>query len=156
MCNTCNTGYGGRSVNTCGCCCFGASLLSALFGNSYGCGCGCNSCGSNWGSQRVCRDSCGNLRIQQRSFDSCACGNIWNGSRCGGCCGTWNVPRCCGCFGGLSASTYPSVNGGAHSCCGLSSAQEVSSTSDCYYARQYGLTNRSGGSCCNLLSSYNV
>ncbi len=169
MCNTCNTGFNSRSSNGCGCCCVGVSLLNALFGN--GCGCGCNSCGSNRGSQRICRDCCGNLRIQQRSFNSCGCGNTWNHSGCGcgcgntwsnsncgcGCSGTWNNSGC-GCGSNSFSGSFFNNGGSCHSCqrsCGYNTAQTFSASSDGYYARQYGLVNRSGGSCCNLYNLYN-
>ena len=154
MCNTCNTGFNGRSSNGCGCCCVGASLLSALFG----CGNCYNSCGSNWGSQRVCRDSCGNLRIQQRSSNSCCSNGTWNSSNCG--CyssGTWNNSSYGCCSNGISSSVVSNGSSCCHSCaCGSNTAETFPISGDGYYARQYGLTNRSGNSCCSLLSSYNV
>ena len=141
MCNTCNTGFNGRCSNGCGCCCVGASLLSALFG----CGNCCNSCGSNWGSQRVCRDCCGNLRIQQRALNCCGYSGTWNNSSYG----------CCS--NGISSSVVSNGSSCCHSCgCGSNTAQTFPISGDGYYARQYGLTNRGGNSCCSLLSSYNV
>lgn len=151
MCNTCNSN--GRSGANCGCnngCgCSNNSLFNLLFGNCCnGCGCGCNN-GGTFGSQRICRDACGNLRIQQCSCNSCGCNGMWNRSGCG-CNGTWNRSGC-GCSSGLLNSLLNSDNScGNHCGCGSTTAQTFSTLGDCYYARQYGLTNRSSGSCCNL------
>ena len=115
MCNTCYTGAMQRT--------------------------GCGACGEwNWvgntcGTQRVCRDCCGNLRVQ--NVPACGCFTPYN--RCG--------------FGNGTAVAQNSGTGngfnGGFRCitfCGLNNTTQTTAQTttgvDCgeaYYARQYGL-----------------
>ncbi len=150
MCNTCNTtntiatNPGCNPYNCYNPCL--SRLLSCLFGNnSWGCGGGCantanNGCGysnngwGQWGSQRVCRDVCGNLRVV----------------RCGG-----------GCSGGYSnGCSYSRSNNCCHSCnvCSqtFASSQASTGSGDDYYANQYGLNGRSNRCGCACGGNYGV
>lgn len=78
MCNVCNTGCNGTTWNNgCG---YGSGLLNTLFNN---------------GTQYVCRDACGNLRV--RTTNTCGC--CQNTCRCCqntcNCC--QNTCNCCHC-----------------------------------------------------------
>ncbi len=155
MYNTCNTGLG--------------------FGRC-GCGNGCGGCNRNNGcSQRVCRDCCGNLRIQNTAT-ACNCGNngwgFWswlndlfgcgtsttnNGCNTCGCgCGTATAnSRCsnCGCGCGTATANNGNGNYGYGNRCGCCNrGGNTTTTSDGYYARQYGYGNRCG--CCSAYDHY--
>ncbi len=133
------------------------------FGRCGGCG-GCSSF-SNYGcnnglfslnGQRVCRDSCGNLRIQNGCYNGC--------SSCNGChCCNQCHCGCCGCGSngsnsGTSGNNTGNGNGG-FTCvtfCGNSTNNATQTTSmttsdvwDSYYSRQYGVNSRGcRRSCC--------
>ena len=155
MCNTYNT-WNTASTNTNSCCGNG-------FWNLFN------------GYQRVCRDSCGNLRV----ISTNNCGYNY-GNRCRYQCGCHNCCHCCchqccnGCScGGTGSGTGTGTGNGTGtttggygcivlcgntlgtgtasttSCGGYSAGQTVSS-GDAYYARQYGLYGRSSCGVCNV------
>ena len=159
MCNTCNTTntiatntncnpYNGYNY------CFNR-LLNCLFGNSvWGCG-GCANTANNGcvntannggcgqcGSQRVCRDCCGNLRVY----------SISNGNGCG----CWNN----GCSNAYSNGCPYSHNHCCHSCgvCAqtFATTQTTAINGDEYYANQYGLNGRSNRCGCSCQVNYGV
>ncbi len=138
MCNTCNVNYTGGCYNT--------AQTSSCCGNNCGCGCH-HGCGLSWlwgcGAQRVCRDSCGNLRV--RNAGSC-CNTCNSDSTCGSCnsCNTCNPCK--------AYSTY--------ACNQTAQATQTNATScaDAYYARQYALYpyGRVSGCCGSGFSTVNT
>ena len=143
MWNICNSNFAfGRCGGYSGC------SSSSNYGYNYGCSNGLFSLSG----QRVCRDACGNLRVQNGCCNSC---HSCNSCHCGcNCCGS-NGSN--GSNSGTSGNTTGNGSGG-FTCvtfCGNSTnstAQTTSTTSDvwdAYYSRQYGLNSRSGRrSCC--------
>lgn len=105
---------------------------------------GCGNCGGwNWfgnacGTQRVCRDCCGNLRVQ--NVTGCCCHRC-NQCQCNG---TGNDTGTAGNGNGTG------TNGGFRciTICGANNTTQTTAGVDygeAYYAQQYGL----GGGCCN-------
>lgn len=139
MCNMYNTN---TSRCSCGCGCsslataIGNRVLNCLF-NTDNVGNSCNNCccnGSLWNSgyQRICRDCCGNIHVNQ-----CGCNQCWNG-----------------CSNGSTTTT--TGNGNGSSCCAVCStgSQTLATLSgDAYYARLYGLNTGSGRSTCGCSCS---
>ena len=139
MCNLYNTN------NSCGCSvatAVGNRVLCLLFGNSCyqynGNGCqnsastqnSSNGCCSFWnsGCQRICRDACGCIHVNQ---NTCCC----NGSGISSNTGTSTGSSISGCGCNRCRSNY------------CASTQALSSYSgDAYYARLYGLNGGCG--CC--------
>ncbi len=126
MCNTCNTGFG-----FCRCGCNGHGAWNTC-NNTWNNGCGCNANG--WGFQRICRDCCGNIRVNNTNT-CCGCSTRNTGNNGCGCSngniygGTLRVIA----FGGNAdnATTETATNGG-----------------ESYYARQYGLGSYRNSCCC--------
>lgn len=125
MCNVWNTnacGYG---------CCNTNNWLNTLFGNT---------------TQSICRDCCGNIRVNQCQNTCCGC-HCCHSCGCG-----------CGCgndSGSTSTDNGNGNNGGRFACftvCGNTNSLTQSNTAnalngDQYYARQYGLYGYNNSSC---------
>ncbi len=125
MCNICNTGYN-----------FGQSGCGYATGY-YGCNRGSWGCGT----QSVCRDCNGNLRIIQRNTNNCCrCSNCWHHD--------------CGCNQGNGTATEGNGNNGRFTCvtfCGTTNGFAATpANGDLYYARQYGLRPRGNGCSCGF------
>ena len=125
MCNSCYNSYNGYSNYSnasCGSCC--NNSLWNLFG----------------GTQRICRDCCGNIIVNQNSCSSCSCNS------CCGCCCNQN---------GTSGSGTSSNNDNGYGCvtfCGTL-ANQTSSISNGYAQSNYGRSSCSRR-CCNLGVNY--
>lgn len=126
MCNRCHTTI---IKQTC-CDCQPCNLLNTLFNNGF---------------QYVCRDACGNIRVN-------------NGCRNTGCgygCGYGNTTQAntgCGC--GFGNTTQTNTNGAyptGFGCCrrgyGTTDAVETTTDGETYYARQYGCGRNSRTTC---------
>ena len=111
MCNLCNTGLNyGRS---------GCGYNNSGW-NTCGCGTGVWGCGRQW----ICRDCCGNIRVNQGYQNTCGCHNS--------------------CGNGGNTTQNGNGNTGRFTCvtfCGVgnNTATTAANTGDLYYARQYGL-----------------
>ncbi len=92
------------------------------------CGCGCNTCGGFWNgfwntnTQSICRDCCGNIRINQAR---CGCQSVYGHNTCAQTATTWNT---CG--------TAQTNNG-----CGRCHSDLSQYSGDSYYVRLYALGN---------------
>lgn len=104
------------------------------------CGCGCNGCGGFWNgfwntnTQCICRDACGNIRVNQAS---CGCQSAYACNTCAQTASTCNT------------GTATQTNSGCGRCRGNLSQY----SGDAYYVRLYALGNTqtastTGGSGC--------
>lgn len=142
MCNTCNT--------------------SSNFGRCGGCnGCGCYNQTNGCYTQRVCRDACGNLRIQNVRTYSCnnnSCGWLWgwlsnlfsntNGCCCNNGC-SYNGNGC----GTTAQNGNTNATSGCGCGCGYNGSSSTNTAGNAYYARQYG-GYRNGCGCCSAYDHY--
>ena len=137
MCNGCNSNRSGGYNGGCGYTCDYATQVNATANVSPF-------------SQRLCRDSNGNIRVINYANNSCC--HCCHCCHCGCGCG-------CGCGGnnnGNDAATGNNTNGNGYGCvtiCGASAnatanatgtANTTASVGSCddYYTRQYGLNGR--------------
>ncbi len=137
MCYTCSTNY--NCGNSCG---FLGGALNSLFNNT----------------QYICRDCCGNVRVNPCHGNTFACNRC---SRCG-----YNRSQSC-CHGCGNANTNANGNSGSFACvtyCGNYGANtanvntmQTSQTNggvDYYYARQYGLCGYRNRCSCGGSNAY--
>ncbi|MBR2374999.1 MAG: hypothetical protein IKA88_01790 [Clostridia bacterium] len=140
MCNRCHTTV---IKQTC-CGCTGCNFWNTLFNNGF---------------QYICRDACGNIRVNGGNTCSCGCGNTTttNATTNGcGCCyyngNTQTNGTGCGCY--HNYNTQQTTNGNyatGFGCCrrGWNVTDDVATTTDgeTYYARQYGCGQTRGNTC---------